>query len=100
MTNPLRLGMLTPSSNTILAPVTSAMLAGMPEATAHFGRFRVTEISLSDQALAQFDLEPMLTAADLPDNTVYFRRRTDEKPEYSWPDQQLTRGAKAPVHPY
>lgn len=65
MNKALRLGMLTPSSNTILEPVTSAMLAGMPEATAHFGRFRVTEISLSDQALAQFDLEPMLTAADL-----------------------------------
>ncbi len=65
MTDALRLGMLTPSSNTVLEPVTSAMLAGLPEVTAHFGRFRVTEISLSDQALAQFDLEPMLTAADL-----------------------------------
>ena len=65
MTEPLRLGMLTPSSNTVLEPVTSAILAGLPDATAHFGRFRVTEISLSDQALAQFDLEPMLTAADL-----------------------------------
>ena len=65
MTQPLRLGMLTPSSNTVLEPVTSAMLAGLPGATAHFGRFRVTEISLSDQALKQFDLEPMLAAADL-----------------------------------
>ena len=38
------LGMLTPSSNTTLEPVTAAMIAGIPEASAHFGRFRVTEI--------------------------------------------------------
>ena len=59
------LGMLTPSSNTILEPVTTRMLAGLPEVTAHFGRFRVTEISLAEQALGQFQLEPMLAAADL-----------------------------------
>lgn len=59
------LGMLTPSSNTILEPVTSAMLAGLPDVTAHFGRFRVTEISLGDQALGQFDREPILEAARL-----------------------------------
>jgi hypothetical protein len=49
------LGMLTPSSNTVLEPVTAAMLAGLPEVSAHFGRFRVTEIALSRQALGQFD---------------------------------------------
>ena len=59
------LGMLTPSSNTTLEPVTARMLAGIPEVSAHFGRFRVTEISLSDKGLGQFDLEPMLAAADL-----------------------------------
>ncbi len=61
----VRLGMLTPSSNTVLEPVTSAMLAGLPEVTAHFGRFRVTEISLSDQALGQFDTAAVLAAARL-----------------------------------
>ena len=55
--------MLTPSSNTTLEPVTAAMLAGLPEVSAHFGRFRVTEIALSDGALGQFDDEPMLAAA-------------------------------------
>jgi maleate isomerase len=60
-----RLGMLTPSSNTILEPVTAAMLAGLPEVTAHFARFRVTEISLDPDALGQFESEPMLTAAGL-----------------------------------
>jgi maleate isomerase len=58
-------GMLTPSSNTVLEPVTTAMLAGLPEASAHFGRFRVTEIALSDQALAQFDEAEILRAAEL-----------------------------------
>lgn len=59
------LGMLTPSSNTVLEPVTTRMLAGLPEVTAHFGRFRVTEIGLGEKALGQFQLEPMLAAADL-----------------------------------
>jgi maleate isomerase len=58
------LGMLTPSSNTTLEPVTTAMLADIPEASAHFGRFRVTEIALSNQALAQFDDSEILRAAE------------------------------------
>lgn len=59
------LGMLTPSSNTVLEPVTARLLAGLPEVTPHFGRFRVTEIRLSERALGQFDMEPMLAAAEL-----------------------------------
>jgi maleate isomerase len=59
------LGMLTPSSNTTLEPVTAAMLAEVPEASAHFGRFRVTEIALSCDALAQFDDTEILAAARL-----------------------------------
>ena len=62
---PARLGMLTPSSNSTLEPVIARMLSGVPEATAHFGRFRVTEISLSQSALGQFEAAPMLAAADL-----------------------------------
>jgi maleate isomerase len=61
----LRLGMLTPSSNTVLEPVTYRMLADLPDISAHFSRFPVTEIALSDAALAQFDPEPILRAADL-----------------------------------
>ena len=59
------LGMLTPSSNTILEPLTSAMVAGVPGVSAHFGRFRVTEISLRSAALGQFDDAPILEAAKL-----------------------------------
>jgi maleate isomerase len=61
----LLVGMLTPSSNTTLEPVTTAMLAEVPEASAHFGRFRVTEIALSCDALAQFDDSEILAAARL-----------------------------------
>ena len=59
------LGMLTPSSNTVLEPVTAALLAEVPEASAHFGRFAVTEIALSAQALAQFAPDEILRAARL-----------------------------------
>ena len=59
------LGMLTPSSNTTLEPLTSAMVSGLPEVSAHFGRFRVTEISLRREALGQFDIGPILEAAKL-----------------------------------
>lgn len=59
------LGVLTPSSNTVLEPLTSAMLSDLPDVTAHFGRFRVREISLRDEALGQFDNAPIMDAAGL-----------------------------------
>ena len=65
MTTRIRLGMLTPSSNTTLEPVSTAMLAALPECSVHFGRFRVTEIALSDKALAQFNPTEILAAAEL-----------------------------------
>lgn len=60
-----RLGMLTPSSNTALEPVTCAMLAGVDGISAHFSRFRVTEIALSESSKAQFDHSEILRAAEL-----------------------------------
>ena len=65
MTDRVLLGMLTPSSNTVLEPFTAAMLADLPEVSAHFGRFRVTEISLREKALGQFDNAPLLDTADM-----------------------------------
>jgi|SRR5579871_5741597 len=65
MTRPVRLGMLTPSSNTALEPITCAMLAGVGDITAHFSRFKVTEIALSESALRQFDASEILRAAEL-----------------------------------
>lgn len=61
----IRLGMLTPSSNTVLEPITQAMLVDLPEVSAHFSRFRVTEISLNLPALDQFDNTALLEAAQL-----------------------------------
>ena len=60
-----RIGMLTPSSNTVLEPVTSRILARSTGITAHFSRFKVTEITLEPGALAQFDDSEILRAAEL-----------------------------------
>ena len=59
------IGVLTPSSNTALEPLTSAIVAGLPGVSAHFARFRVTEISLGAGSQGQFELEPILDAARL-----------------------------------
>jgi maleate isomerase len=61
----IRLGMLTPSSNTALEPVTYAMLAGVEGVSVHSSRFKVTEIALSESAKAQFDHSEILRAAEL-----------------------------------
>lgn len=65
MTKTVRLGVLTPSSNTALEPLTSAIVAGLPATSAHFSRFKVTEISLGAHALGQFDDSKILAAAEL-----------------------------------
>ena len=65
MTRPIRIGVLTPSSNTALEPLTSAIAATVPGCSAHFSRFTVTEIALSAQALGQFDDTKILAAAEL-----------------------------------
>ena len=65
MNQPIRLGVLTPSSNTALEPLTSAIVAAVPGASAHFSRFKVTEIALDDRALGQFDDSKILAAAEL-----------------------------------
>src|SRR5882762_10665163 len=63
--NRIRLGMLTPSSNPVLEPVSTAIVAEIPDVSVHFGRFKVTEIALSEQALKQFDDTEILRAAEL-----------------------------------
>lgn len=57
--------MLVPSSNTVLEPCTSAIFgASGGQATAHFARFRVVEISMTEAAQGQFALPPILEAAE------------------------------------
>jgi maleate isomerase len=61
----LRLGMLTPSSNTVLEPVCATMVAALPDTSVHFSRFTVTRIAMDDSALGQFNTGPMVKAAKL-----------------------------------
>jgi maleate isomerase len=61
----MRLGMLTPSSNTVLEPLTAEMLRDAPGVTAHFSRFRVLSIGLGEGQNAQFDPTPVVAAAAL-----------------------------------
>ncbi|MGE3875224.1 MAG: aspartate/glutamate racemase family protein [Parvibaculaceae bacterium] len=57
--------MLTPSSNTVLEPVTSEIVAGIANVSAHFSRFRVTQIGLSDADNKQFTHAEIVRAAGL-----------------------------------
>jgi len=65
----VRLGVLVPSSNTALEPITTAIVSSIHSGNlsvhVHFSRFRVTTIDLSKNATAQFELEPILHAAQL-----------------------------------
>ena len=63
---PVRIGILTPSSNTVLEPYTARLLEPLfPNVSAHYARFRVTKIALDEAANQQFGLAPILAAADL-----------------------------------
>ncbi len=61
----IRLGMITPSLNTVLEPVTYRLLQDLPDVTAHFSRVSVTQISLDECSDSQFDAAPMIDAARL-----------------------------------
>jgi maleate isomerase len=49
----------------VLEPVSAAIIAELPEVSVHFGRFKVTEIALLEQALKQFDDTEIMRAAEL-----------------------------------
>jgi len=57
--------MLTPSSNTVLEPMAMDILRGVSHVSVHFSRLRVTQISLEEAALRQFDVDAHLRAARL-----------------------------------
>jgi maleate isomerase len=61
----IKLGILVPSSNTSLEPLTSSILSSLPNVSVHFSRFPVTHIALSATALSQFNEPAILTAAQL-----------------------------------
>jgi maleate isomerase len=61
-----RIGMITPSSNTMVEPLTSAMTAHLlDDLSVHYARIPVTRISLDQGSLDQFEREAMLGAARL-----------------------------------
>jgi maleate isomerase len=61
-----RLGVLTPSSNTIVEPTTTRLVAPLTATlSVHFGRFRVTAISDEPASHRQFAARPMLEAVNL-----------------------------------
>jgi len=60
-----RLGMLVPSSNTVLEPVTAALLPADGSVTAHVARIRVLRIADDATTQAQFEGARMAEAAEL-----------------------------------
>jgi maleate isomerase len=60
-----RIGMLTPSSNTVLEPLTCKMLEGIGEVTAHFSRLRVKKMTAEAESDLQFAATAMLPVAEL-----------------------------------
>jgi maleate isomerase len=65
MTEPKKIGMLTPSANTTLETVCSRMIYDVPEVTCHYARFPVVKSSLERDAIEQFNHDNMLRAAEL-----------------------------------
>lgn len=61
----MRIGMITPSSNTVLEPMSARILAALPTASAHVARLRVLTISTEGDALAQFAPEEFAEAASM-----------------------------------
>jgi maleate isomerase len=62
---PKRIGMIVPSSNTCLEPQTYRMLGDRTDVTVHFTRIGVTRIALDAGSDRQFDVRPMVAAAQL-----------------------------------
>lgn len=61
---PRRIGMITPSSNTCLEPMTYRILGERADVTIHAARTRVTAIALDDSSDDQFAVGPMREAAE------------------------------------
>ncbi|MGN6404909.1 maleate cis-trans isomerase family protein [Sinomonas sp.] len=64
-TRPARLGMIVPSSNTCLEPMSYRILADREDVTLHSTRIAVTRIALDAGSDRQFDVEGMRRAAQL-----------------------------------
>ena len=65
MPRTVKLGILTPSSNTSLEPLTQAIVSSLPNVSVHFSRFNVLKISLDNDGLQQFQNDKLVAAAQL-----------------------------------
>ncbi|OAP64028.1 hypothetical protein AYL99_03255 [Fonsecaea erecta] len=63
--NRICFGILVPSSNTVLEPLSQQIISQLENVSAHFARFRVLKIALDPDALAQFDNSAIIEAARL-----------------------------------
>ena len=61
----LRIGMVLPSSNTVVEPVCMAMAMNLPAVSVHFSRFALTAVSVDDPGAAYYDSGALLGAAKL-----------------------------------
>ena len=65
----IKIGVIVPSSNTALEPLTHAIISSIESdafaISVHFSRFRVTKIDLSQTSNAQFQIEAIVSAARL-----------------------------------
>lgn len=62
---PRRLGVLVPSSNTVVEPETAKLLPEDGSVTMHVSRLRVVSIASDDGSLAQFAADKVVAAAEL-----------------------------------
>jgi maleate isomerase len=60
-----RIGMIIPSSNTVVEPITTKLLSEYSDISVHFARFGVTTIEVSDEARRRFSEDALLEAAKL-----------------------------------
>lgn len=63
--NMRRIGMILPSSNTVVEPVCIAMAACLPTVSVHFARFALTAVKVDNPAAAYYDSGALLGAAKL-----------------------------------
>ncbi len=59
-----RVGVLIPSSNTVLEPL-SANMFSTNKSTVHFSRLRVIDVTLNQESFDQFKMEKQIEAAKL-----------------------------------
>lgn len=94
MRDPIRLGIIIPSSNTSAEPLSQAIVSSISTEerpiTVHFTRISVTTLNLSPGSKSQFTPEALLAAAQLlADAKVSFLDRHQEKSVAGW-IQKLT----------